>query len=114
MSCEGVNVEGAAPRSVPPPLNSGERSIDQCMDRLRAGVPIPAALHTPTNARRDVSVKLRIGLIDGTGGRAPNCDAQCIRDLSSAQCPRRALALVLPRSALDPEMDLKGEHIMAS
>src|SRR4051812_37120142 len=67
MSCEDVNVEGAAPRSVPPPLNSGERSIDQCADRLRAGVPIPAALHTPTNTSRGVNVGVRIGLIEGVG-----------------------------------------------
>jgi HSP20 family protein len=84
------------------------------VDRLRAGVPIPAALHTPTNTSRDVSVRLRIGLIEGSGGRAPNGDAQCIRDLNSAQCPRRPLALHLPRPTLDQEMDLKGEHIMAS
>ena len=50
---------GAAPSA-----SSGDRSIDQCTNRVRAGAAVTAAMGTPPNANRGLCVRLRIGLIE--------------------------------------------------
>src|SRR5690242_6439243 len=81
---------GAAPSS-----GSGERSIDQCMNRLRANIPPRAGSLAPT---RVVVVRrfLRIGRSKGWDGRPPN-GSHNVPATEAAHNGRLSMAFRLPR-----------------